>query len=178
MSRILIAVCAAVVTLGCAGCLSTAPRAVMTQGERDFAGTVESLRLDLEPEEMVFDLGRPYEFRFSLRNVGTNPVEICINPGVSTRIRSGAGAWRILRLYGRPTDVKCPFDLRLDPGAEREFTESVILLSRDFEGGPAELQSTLAIELPQSCCSCSYGCAFGTVSGVHRVSLLASRGEQ
>lgn len=174
----LIAVYACVVALGCTSCLSATPQAGMTQGERDFIATAESLRLELEPKEAslgLIDLGRSHEFRFRLQNVSVVPVEICIGPGVSTRIRSGAGGWRTIRRYGRPTDVRCPSKLRLDPGAEHRFTESMVLLSGDFEDGPAELQSMLYVELPQSCCSCRYGCASGTVSGVHKVVLLASR---
>jgi hypothetical protein len=178
MIRIL--VYAGIVALGCASCFSTTPQADVTQGERDFAATAESLRLELEPKttslELV-DLDRSHEFRFFLQNVSAHPVEICIGSGVSTRIRSGTRGWRTIRRYGRPTDVRCPSKLRLDPGAKHLLTESMVLLSGDFQDGSAELQSLLYVELPQSCCSCRYGCAFGNISGVHKV-LLARREQQ
>jgi hypothetical protein len=177
MTRMLIY--AGIVALGCAGCFSTTPQAGMTQGEKDFAATAESLRLELEPKETsleLVDLGRSHEFRFVLQNVSAHPVEICLGSGVSTRIRSETGGWRTIRRYGRPTHVRCPSKLRLDPGAQHQFTESMVLLSGDFKDGSSELQSLLYVELPQNCCSCRYGCASGNIAGVHKV--LLARQEQ
>ena len=150
-----------------ASCASATPAAKElrpTQGELDLNATREALKIELasKPDQMQPGLGA--EFEFILRNVGPAPLDLCLGPGVSTRMRSqGNDPWRVLKWYGNPTDVRCPNRSRLSPREARTFRESVVLPA-GLSSGPAQLQAMLAIELPASCCSCPYGCASGEVS--------------
>ncbi len=150
-----------------AGCASAAPAPKElrpTQGEIDLHATREALQIALasKPDQLRPGLGA--EFEFVLSNVGSAPLDLCLGPGVSTRVRTqGQDPWRVLKWYGNPTDVRCPNRSRLSPREARTFRESVVLPA-GLSSGPAQLQAMLAIELPASCCSCPYGCASGEVS--------------
>jgi len=154
---------------GCAGAGPAAKESRPSQGEIDLQATREALQIELtsKPDQVRPGLGTDLEF--VLRNVGATPLDLCLGPGLSTRVRKqGEEPWRVLKWYGNPTDVRCPNRSRLSPGEARAFRESVVFPA-GFSPGAAQLQAMLAIELPESCCSCPYGCAFGEVSDIFNI---------
>lgn len=106
----------------------------------------ESLEMEAILEDTTLVIGSKVSVRYRVWNRSEVPVRACVGNGVNIRMASTSGA-TLLRAYLTPDHTYCEVEIRLEPGAYYEYTESFQVVVLD--PGEFYLQSWLSITCPR-----------------------------